>query len=64
MLGLWLFQLQRQTENIRNKVDWGNLDFDPVSHLAGEYVQKVKSKGALLRIHDEKRDILNGKYCD
>ena len=52
-----LFRLLRQTENIRNKVDFWNIGVDPVSHLAGEYLQKVKGKKAPLRNHDEKKDI-------
>ena len=54
---LGLFRLRRQTKNIRNKVDFGNIGVDPVSHLAGEYVQKVKGKEASHRNHYEKRDI-------
>ena len=52
-----LFRLLRQTENIRNKVDFGYIGVDPVSHLAGEYLQKVKGKKAPHRNHDEKKDI-------
>ena len=54
---LGLFRLLRQTENIRNKVDFGYIGVDPVSHLAGEYLQKVKGKKAPHRNHDEKKDI-------
>ena len=44
-----LFRLQRKTENIRSKVNLGNIDLVSVTHLAGKYVHKV----ALHRSHDK-----------
>ena len=61
-LKLGLFRLQRQTKNIRNKVDFGNIGVDPVSHLAAEYVHKVEGKEALHRSHYEKRYITQTEY--